>query len=80
MGSLSKNARVAGLPYILASVVGIVRLLYIPGALFVPGNAAATANNIAAHESLFRWGICGSFHSACSCTNRGSCHACLASG
>jgi len=57
MTSLSKSARLAGLLYILASAVGIVRLLYIPKALFVHGNAAATANNIAAHESLFRLGI-----------------------
>src|SRR5262249_24538639 len=53
----SKNARVAGLLYILASAVGIVRLMYIPNTLFVRGDATATANNIAAHESLFRWGI-----------------------
>jgi Domain of unknown function (DUF4386) len=57
MTSLSKKARVAGFLYIVASVVGVVRLLYIPTALFVSGNAAATANNIAAHESLFRLGI-----------------------
>jgi Domain of unknown function (DUF4386) len=57
MTSLSKNARVAGLLYILASVVGVVRLIYIPAALFVHGNAAATASNIAAHEMLFRFGI-----------------------
>jgi hypothetical protein len=57
MTSLSKNARVAGLLYILASAVGVLRLLYIPNALFVQGNATATANNIAAHESLFRLGI-----------------------
>jgi hypothetical protein len=31
--------------------------VYIPGKLFVHGNAAATANNIAAHERLFRFGI-----------------------
>ncbi|HXZ82029.1 MAG TPA: DUF4386 domain-containing protein [Terriglobales bacterium] len=60
MTSLSRNARVAGLLYILASAVGVVRLMYIPSALFVRGNAAATANNIAAHESLFRWGIVSS--------------------
>lgn len=30
MTSLGKNARVAGLFYILASVVGVVRLIYIP--------------------------------------------------
>ena len=57
MTALSKNARVAGFLYILASAVGIVRLLYVPQALFVHGNAAATAGNIAAHDSLFRLGI-----------------------
>ena len=57
MTSLSKNARVAGLLYITASLVAIVRLLYIPKVLIVHGNAAATAHNIAAHESLFRVGI-----------------------
>jgi hypothetical protein len=57
MTPLSKNARVAGFLYILASVVGVVRLIYIPEALFVHGNAAATANNIAAHEWLFRLGM-----------------------
>ena len=57
MTSLSKSARAAGLLYVLAAVVGVLRLLYIPSALFVHGDATATANNIAAHESLFRWGI-----------------------
>lgn len=57
MTSLSKNARVAGSLYVLASVVGAVRLIYIPSALIVHGNAVATANNIAAHELLFRFGI-----------------------
>ena len=57
MTSLSRNARVAGLLFILATLVGIVRLLYVPSALIVDGNAAATANNIAAHELLFRLGI-----------------------
>ena len=57
MTSLSKKARVAGLLYITASVIGVVRLLYIPSALFVSGNAAATASNIVAHESLFRLGV-----------------------
>jgi len=57
MSSLSKNARVAGLLYILASVVGVVRLIYIPNRLFAHGNATATAANVGAHESLFRLGI-----------------------
>ncbi len=47
MTALSKIARVAGLLYIVASLVGIVRLLYIPNLLFVHGDAAATASNIA---------------------------------
>lgn len=57
MTSLGKNARIAGFLYILASLVGIVRLIYIPSKLVVHGNAAATAGNIASHESLFRFGI-----------------------
>jgi len=57
MTPLSKNARVAGLLYISASVIAIVRLLYVPKALFVHGDAAATASNLVAHESLFRLGI-----------------------
>lgn len=57
MTTVSKSARIAGLLYVLASAVGIVRLMYIPNKLLVSGNATATAANIAAHESLFRWGI-----------------------
>jgi Domain of unknown function (DUF4386) len=57
MNSLSKDARIAGALYILFSAFGVVRLLYIPSHLFVHGNAAATANNIATHELLFRFGI-----------------------
>jgi hypothetical protein len=49
--------RVAGLWYLLLIIVGPLRLIYIPSKLFVPGNAAATVNNIAAHELLFRLGI-----------------------
>ena len=57
MTSLSRNARVAGLLYIVSSLFGIVRLIYIPNALIVNGDASATANNIAGHELLFRFGI-----------------------
>lgn len=57
MTSLSKNARVAGLLYISSSLFGVVRLIYIPSALLVHGNAEVTANNIAAHELLFRFGV-----------------------
>lgn len=64
MTLLSKNARVAGFLYILASVVGVVRLMYIPSTLLVRGNATATAANVVAHESLFRWGIVSSLFGA----------------
>jgi hypothetical protein len=59
MRSLKKNARVAGLVFIAASVAGLLRFMYIPRVLFVHANAAATADNIAAHELLFRAGIVG---------------------
>jgi hypothetical protein len=49
--------RLAGLLYLLASIPGFIALLYVPSKIFVHGNATATANNIAAHEMLFRLGI-----------------------
>jgi hypothetical protein len=55
---ISRNpGRVAGLWYLLLIIVGPLRLIYIPSKLFVHGDAAATVNNIAAHEFLFRMGI-----------------------
>jgi hypothetical protein len=55
---LAKNpGRVAGLWYLLLTFLGPLRLIYIPTKLFVSGDAAATASNIAAHEMLFRLGI-----------------------
>ena len=54
---MSRNpGRVAGLWYLLL-MIGPLRLIYIPNKLFVAGNATATANNIAAHETLFRLGM-----------------------
>jgi hypothetical protein len=63
MTSLSRNARVAGFLY-LTLLTSPLRLIYIPGKLFVAGNAAATAANIAAHETLFRLGILSDLFSA----------------
>lgn len=57
MTSTRNPGRVAGLWYLFLSVLAPLRLEYIPSKLFVHGNAAATANNIAAHEKLFRLGI-----------------------
>ncbi len=58
MHPTDKAARIAGATYLLL-LVAPLRLIYIPSALFVRGNATATANNIAAHELLFRLGIVG---------------------
>jgi len=57
MSSTRNPGRVAGLWYLLLVLGGPIRLIYIPNKLFVHGNAAATASNIAAHEWLFRFGI-----------------------
>jgi len=53
----SRNARIAGFLYVLLGIVAPLRLMYIPGKLFVRGDATATAANIAANEALFRMGI-----------------------
>jgi hypothetical protein len=57
MNSNRNPGRVAGVWYLLLVFSGPLRLLYIPSKLFVHGDAAATASNIAAHEWLFRFGI-----------------------
>ncbi|PYP18317.1 MAG: DUF4386 domain-containing protein [Gemmatimonadetes bacterium] len=49
--------RVVGYWYLLLVLLGPLRLIYIPNKLFVEGNAAATASNIAAHAWLFRFGM-----------------------
>jgi hypothetical protein len=57
MPSTRNPGRVAGLWYLLIVLGGPLRLIYIPTKLFVHGDAAATASNIAAHEWLFRFSI-----------------------
>lgn len=57
MTALSKKARIAGLLYLSLMILGPLSLIYIPNTLIVSGDAAATAHNIAAHETLFRLGI-----------------------
>ena len=59
MHPTDKAARVAGAIYLSLVFTAPLRLIYIPSALFVRGNATATADNIAAHEFLFRLGIVG---------------------
>lgn len=63
--SQGKALRAAALLYLLLIISAPIGLLYVPSTLIVPGDAAATANNIRASEWLFRIGI-GSelFHQA----------------
>ncbi len=57
MNSTKKQARLAGLLYLLASIIGCFGLIYVPGKLIVTGDATATATHIRASETLFRFGI-----------------------
>jgi Domain of unknown function (DUF4386) len=57
MSSTRNLGRVAGFLYLLLVLFAPFRLIYIPTKLFVRGNATVTANNIGAHELLFRLGI-----------------------
>lgn len=57
MNPRNRNARLAGLLYLLVVLIAPYRLIYVPGTLFVNGNAAATVANIASHEMLFRFGL-----------------------
>jgi hypothetical protein len=57
MHPTDKAARVAGAIYLSLVFTAPFSLIYIPSKLYVRGNATATANNILAHETLFRLGI-----------------------
>jgi len=64
MTSTKKTARVAGLLYLLLVLTAPISLMYVPGKLIVWNNAAATASNILASQSLFRIGIVSSLVSS----------------
>lgn len=57
MSPARNPGRVVGFWYLLLVLLGPLRLIYIPNKLFVHGDAAATAANIAAHPLLFRFGM-----------------------
>jgi Domain of unknown function (DUF4386) len=57
MSFIQTPGRRVGLLYALVSIPGAFALAYVPSKLMVHGNAAATASNIAASETLFRLGI-----------------------
>jgi hypothetical protein len=57
MSSTRNLGRFAGLLYLFFSIPGFFAMEYVPSKLIVHENAAATASNIAASETLFRLGI-----------------------
>ncbi|PYJ23169.1 MAG: DUF4386 domain-containing protein [Verrucomicrobia bacterium] len=57
MHPLKKAARIAGAIYLSMVVTGPFSLIYVPSKLIVRGNAAATSDNILAHETMFRLSI-----------------------
>src|SRR5213079_3505350 len=54
-----KAARIAGGISLLMVLTAPFSLIYVPSKLIVRGNAAATADNILAHETMFRLSIFG---------------------
>lgn len=58
--SPSAHARFAGVLYLIITVAAIFAHFVIPEQFIVPGDATATAANIAADESMFRIGAVGS--------------------
>ena len=59
MSSTKNPGRFAGLLYVVMGIPSFFAIEYVPSKLIVPGNATATASNIAANETLFRLVIAG---------------------
>ena len=59
MHPTNKAARIAGAVYLSMVLTAPFSLIYVPGKLIVRGNATATADNILAHETMFRLSILG---------------------
>src|SRR5215207_1771688 len=57
MNSIQKNAKIAGVLYLLIAVLAGFVHYYVPGKLFVSGDAGTTASNIMASQGLFRMSI-----------------------
>ena len=58
--SLKKTAHITGVLYFILAALGVYNLEYLPSQIVVPGNDAATCQNILNHEFLFRTGIASS--------------------
>ncbi|MDM4720680.1 DUF4386 domain-containing protein [Micromonospora sp. WMMA1363] len=53
----ARQARLAGVGYLLVIAGGLFAEVAARGSLIVPGDAAATARAITDHETLWRWGL-----------------------
>ncbi|MBK8042600.1 MAG: DUF4386 domain-containing protein [Haliscomenobacter sp.] len=60
MKTLRQTERILRILYPVWALVGMFSLMYVPSQVVVPGDAAATAAQIASQELLFRAGIVGS--------------------
>src|SRR6266545_2927680 len=54
---MERQARIAGLCYLMVIAGGLFAEGLVLGSLVVPGDAAATARAVAADEALWRWGV-----------------------
>jgi hypothetical protein len=55
--TLVRQARIAGLCYLLVIACGLYAEVFVRGSLLVASDAAVTARAIAANEALWRWGV-----------------------
>jgi hypothetical protein len=57
MNAIKKQAHIAGILYVAASITAVFAWVYVNGKIFVRDDAIATANNIRASDTLLRLGI-----------------------
>ena len=57
MNSANKTARIAGILYLIMIPFAVFGIMYVPSALVMPGDGAATTNNILASAAQFRLSI-----------------------
>jgi hypothetical protein len=57
MATIRRQARVAGVWYLLLALTAPVGLVYVPGKLVVQGSASLTSENLRSSEALLRLGI-----------------------
>src|SRR5712691_2369698 len=57
MNSTKKQARIAGILYLLIAITAPIGLVYVPSTLIVPGDSTATADHVRASGLLLRIGI-----------------------